>query len=384
MPPRKKQTNLKTSVDPSSPSNECCVCCQDLNVAKDEALFCSGSCQQWLHRFCAGVSRAAYKVMKTKNCQFLCFACHQLSQQVELTKLRNEVNRLSTLIDSMTPTTIASSSPAAKSYASAVGECGNTGTLQTTVPTPPSYSVSSTDRKYNIVVYGVGECAPGMTRSARQEADLESVTSLFSKIDRSFTSQSVRDCFRLGKFAKDGTRPRPLLVKLIRVSDVNKIFTNARLIPKPYFLKPDMSTSQRNCESILLKERWSLIQSGILRKNIRIREDALLVNNKVYGRVADEKFQVNSEWQSDTTPVSRAPAALPTSPRQSTLSTVDNITHNDKETSPANNEVHSIPHPHSDTDCNDHTLEKSDSPVADSALSSISTSSPNNPSSLSQ
>ena len=49
MPPKKKQTSRQGA----SPSESCCVCCQSETVGKDEALFCTGSCQKWLHRYCA-------------------------------------------------------------------------------------------------------------------------------------------------------------------------------------------------------------------------------------------------------------------------------------------------------------------------------------------
>ena len=47
--------------------------------------------------------------------------------------------------------------------------------------------------------------------------------------------------------------------------------------------KPDMSPEERQRESSLLRERWRLIQSGVLRNVIKIRGSHLYVNNKVYG-----------------------------------------------------------------------------------------------------
>ena len=35
MPPKKKEL--------------CCICCQPISVNKDEVIYCSGSCQQWLY-----------------------------------------------------------------------------------------------------------------------------------------------------------------------------------------------------------------------------------------------------------------------------------------------------------------------------------------------
>ena len=48
---------------------------------------------------------------------------------------------------------------------------------------------------------------------------------------------------------------------------------------------PEMSPTERRSESILLKERWSLIQSGVPREVIQFRGSRLLVRNKLHGRV---------------------------------------------------------------------------------------------------
>ena len=50
--------------------------------------------------------------------------------------------------------------------------------------------------------------------------------------------------------------------------------------------KPDMSPTERKCESMLLREGWSLIQSGVPRAVIKIRGSRLLVRNKLYDQVS--------------------------------------------------------------------------------------------------
>ena len=96
--------------------------------------------------------------------------------------------------------------------------------------------------------------------------------------------QSIRDGYRLGKFSSGASRPRPIL---IRIADVSGILSKRRNLTQPY---SDMSPNQRLYESILLKERWNLIQSGVSRKYIRIRADCLYVRNKLHGRVCNSKF----------------------------------------------------------------------------------------------
>ena len=57
------------------------------------------------------------------------------------------------------------------------------------------------------------------------------------------------------------------LDQLIRSSDVQTIFANRGKLSKPVIIKPHMSPEERHNESLLLKERWNLIQSGIERKS---------------------------------------------------------------------------------------------------------------------
>ena len=54
----------------------------------------------------------------------------------------------------------------------------------------------------------------------------------------------------------------------------------------PVVIKPDMSPNERKCESILLTERWTLIQSGVPCEFIKIRGSRLLFRNKLYGQVS--------------------------------------------------------------------------------------------------
>ena len=76
-------------------------------------------------------------------------------------------------------------------------------------------------------------------------------------------------------------------MKFIRAADASSVLSKRRSsIGASVIIKPDMSPSERKRESILLKERWSLIQSGVPRKAIRIQGSRLLVRNKLHGQVS--------------------------------------------------------------------------------------------------
>ena len=111
-----------------------------------------------------------------------------------------------------------------------------------------------------MVLFGIDECGRGtFNRFDRQKFDLDNVASVLSSIVPSIQSQSIKDSLRLGKF-NSSSRPRPILVKFIRSVDVTNILANRWSLFPPYSLKPDLSPTERLKESILLKERWKLIQ----------------------------------------------------------------------------------------------------------------------------
>lgn len=61
-----------------------CICCQTIQPDKEKALFCSGSYQQWLHRYCASVSADCYKVAKSSRSAFFCFCCYWVRKEEQL------------------------------------------------------------------------------------------------------------------------------------------------------------------------------------------------------------------------------------------------------------------------------------------------------------
>lgn len=126
--------------------------------------------------------------------------------------------------------------------------------------------------------------------------------------DNSVCDQSIRDCRRLGKYNSEGSRPRPLLVTMNRWIDaVHVLRAKSDSLPDGVSLKPDRSPQERKREAVLMKERWRLIQSGIERNCIKIRQSKLFVNQKLHGQVIDTKFIAQGD--SEALPITEA---LPT------------------------------------------------------------------------
>jgi len=305
MPPKRKNPPAK---------EVCCVCCQVITIGKDDALFCSGNCQQWLHRYCASVSVKCFKDIKEKDTPFLCFCCNEGKSQREIATLKNAVELLKleirTLKDSLSAAHLKSphqESQPQRSYATAAssGESSSVSTVQafhaaasgthskSKMPTP-AQTLYHHDRKFNVIVYGIDECPKGTPKHARSESDLRSVISVLSKVDNSVESLSIRDVYRLGRYNSNPTHPRPILVKFIRAADVSSILSKKGSLSHPLVVKPDLSPEERRRDSVLLKERWSLIQSGIPRSDIKIRESRLYVRKKLFGYYDKSEFQYSS------------------------------------------------------------------------------------------
>ena len=140
--------------------------------------------------------------------------------------------------------------------------------------------------------------------------DVDKAVSVFSALDQSITSHSIKDMFRLGRFSTERKQPRPLLVKFIRAADASKILSKRGLVRRPVLIKPDMYPEEREKESTLLRERWSLIQSGVPRETIKIRDCRLYVKNKLHGQVTKSGFQLSSCL--DTSPADVNNSIVPT------------------------------------------------------------------------
>ena len=154
-----------------------------------------------------------------------------------------------------------------------------------------------------------------MPRVARSKLDLEKVLPILNTIDTSIGDTSINDIHRLGKFSADNNRPRPILVKFLRTLDASTVLFNRSKTKKPIQIKPDMTPEERKIESILLHERWNLIQQGIDRKAIKLRNGQILINNRLHGIVTDFKF-VNSSSGSSTTSSTSASIAPDSVPNQ--------------------------------------------------------------------
>jgi len=297
-PPKRNAKGGKTS------EADCLICEDpileaDEHCAGEDALFCEGNCQGWLHRRCAGVTRPAFDRLGESDKPYLCSHCMLVNQSNEISKLSTIINDLNSAIVSLTETI--------KSFqSSATNQSSNSNHSGSSQPEPITNKVNKvveqaqSDRKFNIVIYGIKECSKGTPRNERLSHDLDQVTSVVTAGENSINPLSIRDILRLGKFHEQAAKPRPILVKLNRTIDVSLLLSKAKSLPKDLRIKPDMTQEERLTESLLLKERWTLIQGGIERKAIRIRSNKIFVNNKLYGQIINSSLILTQSQQPET------------------------------------------------------------------------------------
>ena len=107
MASRRKNANAKvltsdmptTTVDNSKSVLACPICCEEIVEATEtsegqEAVLCDGTCQKWLHRWCAGVHKEDYCALASSNKPFLCPACCLSEHRQLITSLLGTVESL--------------------------------------------------------------------------------------------------------------------------------------------------------------------------------------------------------------------------------------------------------------------------------------------------
>ena len=309
----------KASDDASANCSICLDMIVDATADQEgqDAVFCDGVCNGWIHRRCAGLSSTAFVAISSLSDSqpFYCPNCRLDMQSKEIIDLKASIQKLyQSISDLQSPS--GTSAPAIAPISSNQDDNSSIDSPPVSrqnrvhnhhmptsasprsapsIPPKPSLQHTRTDRKFNLVVYGVREQPKGTQRHIRSRQDEEIITLILSSIHSSISEYSVRDCFRLGKYSEN--RCRPVLTTLSRSNDVISVLANRRHLSHssqyPHIsIKPDLTPEARKVESILLKQRRELITSGTNPRDIKIRRDTLLINGRKHGVVVDSTFQL--------------------------------------------------------------------------------------------
>jgi len=277
----KVQKTVSTKSTSNDNSTFCCICHKSIvenavNTRDEEGVYCEGRCQSWMHRRCAGLSTPIFAEISNNSEEsepFLCVYCVLYNQAAEIKKLKDSLNTILSCSSSQSSSANLSDNTAAND-------------LQPQDRRSSQDNSDSDVRKRNAVIYGIDECATGTDKLERVKHDFCKVLDVCSAIDATRASGSaICDTVRLGKYSQGHRRPRPILVTFNSAVYVSSLLANKKCCPKGISLKPDLSPQARQTESLLLKERWQLIQKGCDRKSIRIRGSSILLDRKLYASV---------------------------------------------------------------------------------------------------
>jgi len=248
-----------------------CVIVEASKATEDQdAVFCEGDCQGWIHRVCAGLTRPAFENL-SESIPYLCSCCTFTKQSKEICNLKETVKALTIKKAKLN----GAKEPPLSSQAQSGGASPAPTELKNLLKNAPrSQPIAPPERKLNVVVYGLEENPP---RQDRLQMDVKSTVSVFSKLEDPIDGNSIKGCYRLGKYNAQASHPRPLLIKFLRYSDAFNLLNSKSKLSKPIYVKPDLSPEERAMESLLLKERKSLIEKGIGRQFIKIRNQSLFV-----------------------------------------------------------------------------------------------------------
>ena len=265
-----------------------CLVCEDVileaseNEEGHEAVYCEGDCQGWIHRRCAGLTRPAFDNL-SESIPYLCPYCTFTKQYKEICTLKETIKTLSNKLAVFEGTQLTS-------QAKAVPTVNQKSNLSR--DTFGSTQAPLSDKKMNVVVYGLAENPSNTSRQDRLRKDVDSILSALKDLDSPIDANSIKDCYRLGKYSPQACKPRPVLVKFLRYTDASNVLGNKSKLSPLVFVKPDLTAEERAMESLLLKERRALIEKGVSRQHIRIRNQSLIVHNKVHAKIQNSQLVV--------------------------------------------------------------------------------------------
>ena len=131
VPPKNKaisrtKENSATGGDATGGSSECCVCSNHIADGKDDALFCEGVCNGWMHIYCAGVPLKHFERLSLMSSPFLCYTCALQIHEREAAELKSKVQSLAAELEELQKFLHAGSEATTQSSATNIAICSQT------------------------------------------------------------------------------------------------------------------------------------------------------------------------------------------------------------------------------------------------------------------
>lgn len=202
----------------------CLNCEVRIETTRDTAVQCDG-CKGSLHVACTGLSKDDYSRVtryKTRAIKIMCNKCNSNLDQLlnikgiikaETTKLLEKITELETKLADIS---------LAKNNVSVNFSTSQFEDIITEVN-------ERNIRKRNIIIFNLDEPSSNLNKEQRSQYEKSNITKLLSAVSTENTLTYL-GYHRLGKYALNNTRPRPLKVTLENENDVLKIIKNTNNI----------------------------------------------------------------------------------------------------------------------------------------------------------
>ena len=226
---------------------------------------------------------------------FYCPHCQLQNLTTEISTLKATINSLYERITTLQSTSRSSDQlPNSKSTANIPPEASTADASlpkQSLINKPSVSPLIPVDKKFNVVIYGIKESPPKTTRVNHLEQDLQNTYNpSLANVDFQIDANSIKDYIRLGRYKPEVSHPRPILVKFLRATEATIAPSKITLFKAPINIKPDQTQEERDTESHLLKERWSLTRLGFEKKRIKIHNKSIFIDNKLHEQCSNSKF----------------------------------------------------------------------------------------------
>ena len=291
--PRSKDSSNQQ--EKRSKRNTTCPICEDTikepskHKKGEDSIYCEGYCDAWIHRRCAGLSSTNFKTLREAGDDqtFFCLYCELQAHKAEIENLISSFTELQKQLFDLKRKLEAIQAPATEQSSRSRAPMSFTSATKVAHKLH-SERANNTERKFNLVIYGIDECSQKTNRQLRMKRDLENAIEELSAADDEIEPSDVKDLYRLGKYDSKSECPRPLLIKFLRSSVVLNLLSSKYKLEAPIYIKPDLSPLERQKERLILKERRVQIDKGTERRNIKIRNNSLYIDNKLHCKVSTD------------------------------------------------------------------------------------------------
>ena len=239
---------------------------------------------------CAGLSSTNFKTLSEAGDDqtFFCLCCELQAHKAEIENLMSSFTELQKQLFDLKRKLEAIQAPATERPSRSRAPMSFTSATKVAHELH-SERANNTERKFNLVVYGIDECSQKTNRQLRTKQDLENAIEALSGANDEIEPSDVKDLYRLGsKYDSKSKRPRPLLIKFLRSSVVLNLLSSKNKLEAPIYIKPDLSPFERQKERLILKERRAQIDKGTEQRNIKIRNNSLYIDNKLHCKVSTD------------------------------------------------------------------------------------------------